>query len=252
MPVYATLQLACMLLVSDALERLAETTPAGGNDWGLGIEARSRALVTEGQSADGWLPRGDRPAGPYRISPGARPRLSALRRVAAPPGPPRAGPGAAAHRPRPVRQDRDGSIRRTGQTRAGGDRGNRPQAHHAGRRRGQREADPRRLRSRGWPETACPTRRLVPDCSSAPTPSSTTSPRSSRSSASAPGVSFTACCPAARTLSRPGVGQVRVSRGSGTSPVREIGPVTNPVRASRPSTRTTSRDIRRRKASDYH
>jgi DNA-binding CsgD family transcriptional regulator len=41
------------LMVGDALQRLAETTQAGGNDWGLGIEARSRALVTEGQAADG-------------------------------------------------------------------------------------------------------------------------------------------------------------------------------------------------------
>jgi len=43
-----------MLMAGDALQRLAETTQAGGNDWGLGIEARSRALVTEGQAADGW------------------------------------------------------------------------------------------------------------------------------------------------------------------------------------------------------
>jgi DNA-binding CsgD family transcriptional regulator len=41
------------LMAGDALQRLAETTQAGGNDWGLGIEARSRALVTEGQAADG-------------------------------------------------------------------------------------------------------------------------------------------------------------------------------------------------------
>jgi DNA-binding CsgD family transcriptional regulator len=42
-----------MPVAGDALQRLAETTQAGGNDWGLGIEARSRALVTEGQAADG-------------------------------------------------------------------------------------------------------------------------------------------------------------------------------------------------------
>jgi DNA-binding CsgD family transcriptional regulator len=41
------------LMVGDALQRLAETTQAGGNNWGLGIEARSRALATEGQAADG-------------------------------------------------------------------------------------------------------------------------------------------------------------------------------------------------------
>ena len=37
---------------SDALERLAETTQAGGTDFGLGIEARSRALLSGGEAAD--------------------------------------------------------------------------------------------------------------------------------------------------------------------------------------------------------
>jgi len=38
-------------MASDALARLAETTQAGGTDFGLGIEARSRALVSEGEAA---------------------------------------------------------------------------------------------------------------------------------------------------------------------------------------------------------
>ena len=37
----------------DALERLAETTQAGGTDYGLGLEARSRALLSDGEAADG-------------------------------------------------------------------------------------------------------------------------------------------------------------------------------------------------------
>jgi DNA-binding CsgD family transcriptional regulator len=37
---------------SDVLQRLSETTRAGGTDWALGIEARSRALVSEGQAAE--------------------------------------------------------------------------------------------------------------------------------------------------------------------------------------------------------
>jgi DNA-binding CsgD family transcriptional regulator len=41
-----------MYIAGDALERLADTTQAGGNDWGLGIEARSRALGIEDQAAD--------------------------------------------------------------------------------------------------------------------------------------------------------------------------------------------------------
>ena len=40
-------------LAADALERLAETTRPGGTDFGLGIEARSRALVSEGAAAEG-------------------------------------------------------------------------------------------------------------------------------------------------------------------------------------------------------
>jgi ATP/maltotriose-dependent transcriptional regulator MalT len=37
----------------DALERLAETTRPCGNDFALGIEARSRALLSDGAAADG-------------------------------------------------------------------------------------------------------------------------------------------------------------------------------------------------------
>jgi DNA-binding CsgD family transcriptional regulator len=36
----------------DALGRLAEWTRVGGTDWGLGIEARCRALVADGQAAE--------------------------------------------------------------------------------------------------------------------------------------------------------------------------------------------------------
>ena len=37
---------------SDAFQRLAETTRASGTDWALGTEARSRALLSEGQTAE--------------------------------------------------------------------------------------------------------------------------------------------------------------------------------------------------------
>ena len=37
----------------DAVERLTETTRPAGTDWGLGVEARSRALVSEGAVAEG-------------------------------------------------------------------------------------------------------------------------------------------------------------------------------------------------------
>ena len=39
-------------LARDALERLAATTQPAGTDWGLGIEARSRALLSEDAAAD--------------------------------------------------------------------------------------------------------------------------------------------------------------------------------------------------------
>ena len=37
---------------TDALQRLSETTRASGTDWALGTEARSRALLSEGQTAE--------------------------------------------------------------------------------------------------------------------------------------------------------------------------------------------------------
>ena len=39
-------------LAADALARLSEAAAASGTDWALGIEARSRALLTEGQAAE--------------------------------------------------------------------------------------------------------------------------------------------------------------------------------------------------------
>ena len=39
-------------LATDALERLSETTRASGTDWALGVEARSRALLSDGAAAD--------------------------------------------------------------------------------------------------------------------------------------------------------------------------------------------------------
>ena len=39
-------------LAAHAYERLSETTRAGGTDWALGLEARSRALLTDGTAAE--------------------------------------------------------------------------------------------------------------------------------------------------------------------------------------------------------
>lgn len=38
---------------ADALQRLSETTRASGTEWALGTEARSRALLTDGEAAEG-------------------------------------------------------------------------------------------------------------------------------------------------------------------------------------------------------
>ena len=40
-------------LALEALEQLAEATSAGATDWGLGVHARSRALLGEGKAAEG-------------------------------------------------------------------------------------------------------------------------------------------------------------------------------------------------------
>jgi DNA-binding CsgD family transcriptional regulator len=39
-------------IASDVLDRLAQTTAASGTDWALGVEARSRALLSEGDAAE--------------------------------------------------------------------------------------------------------------------------------------------------------------------------------------------------------
>jgi DNA-binding CsgD family transcriptional regulator len=41
-------------IADDAIDQLVGTTRAGGTDFGLGIEARSRALLSEGEAAEGY------------------------------------------------------------------------------------------------------------------------------------------------------------------------------------------------------
>ena len=75
------------------------------------------------------LPRGDRAARPHPRPRGARPRPSALRRMAAPRAPARRRARAAAHRPRDVHRDGRRGVRRARRARAAGHRRDRPQAH---------------------------------------------------------------------------------------------------------------------------
>ena len=86
-------------LARDALDRLIETTQPCGTDVALGIEARSRALLSDGVAADNLYRRSDRSSRPHPAASRARPGASALRGVAAPPGSSRRCARAAAHGP---------------------------------------------------------------------------------------------------------------------------------------------------------
>ena len=63
-----------------ALRHLSEATAAAGSDWALGIEARSRALLSDGELGRAPVPGGDRAARPHPRPGGAGPRASGLRR----------------------------------------------------------------------------------------------------------------------------------------------------------------------------
>ena len=95
-------------LARDALERVVAATAVAPTDWALGIQARSRALLSEGEACRVPVSRGDRAAGPYAAAAGARPRAPALRRMAAPREPARGCARAPPHGTRDVRGDRDG------------------------------------------------------------------------------------------------------------------------------------------------
>ena len=63
-------------IAGDALDRLAEPTLAGGTDTGLGIEARSRALLSKGTAAEGHYREAIERLGRTRLRPElARARL---------------------------------------------------------------------------------------------------------------------------------------------------------------------------------
>ena len=55
-------------VASEALDRLAATTQPSGTEWALGIEARSRALLSDGRTAERAVPRGDRAVEPHPAS----------------------------------------------------------------------------------------------------------------------------------------------------------------------------------------
>src|SRR5262249_31138182 len=55
-------------IIGDALDRLTETAGAGGTEDGLGIEARSRALLSEGDAAQEYYHEAIRSPGPAAVA----------------------------------------------------------------------------------------------------------------------------------------------------------------------------------------
>jgi len=121
-------------LASQALEQLAEWTQAGGTDWGLGVEARSRALLNDGEQADRLYREAITRLGHTRMRPDlARAHLlygEWLRRQQRP-----TDARTAAHRLPDARRHRHGRLRRAGPPRAARHRRDHPQApRHCQRR----------------------------------------------------------------------------------------------------------------------
>ena len=181
-------------LVRAALEWLSERTRVTASEWALGIEARVRAFLSEGEAAEGlyresieclgrtrarvhlarahllygeWLRRERRRVDAREQLRTAHDMLDAM--------------GVEGFAERARRE-----LLATGET---------------ARKRTSRRATSSRLRrrrSRGSPATGSRTRRSAPGCSSARAPSSTTCARSSPSSRSARATSSSASCPATR------------------------------------------------------
>ena len=175
-----------------ALDRLSGRTQASGTDWALGIEAGSRALLSDGRDAEPLyreaVERLARTRGVVHL---ARARLlygewlrRENRRVDA------REQLRAAHDT--LQPDRGRGVRRARPRRAPGHR--RDRAAGAPRRPAT-SSRPRRRRSPGWRATGRRTRRSEPSCSSARAPSSTTCARCSPSSTSAPARSCAAPLP---------------------------------------------------------
>ena len=95
-----------------ALERLALSTRPSGGDWALGVEARSRALLSDGDAADRLYREAIERLRRTRVRRAARPGPPALRRVAAARAAPLRRPRPAAHRARDVHDDGRRGVRR--------------------------------------------------------------------------------------------------------------------------------------------
>ena len=146
-------------VAAGALERLAETTQAGGTDFGLGLEARCRALLSGGAAADELHREAIDRLGRTRLRPELA-RAPAVRGMVAPQG---------------RRVNARGQLRTAhDMLDAIGMEAFAERARHElmatgekVRKRSTRRATSsrrRRSRSRGWPATAAPARRWAPGC----------------------------------------------------------------------------------------
>ena len=103
---------------SAPLRRLQEISRASGTDWALGVEARSRALVSEGEEAERLYREAIERLGRTRVRVALARGAALVRGVAAPGGPARRGARAAAQRARELRRHGYGGIRRARSARA--------------------------------------------------------------------------------------------------------------------------------------
>ena len=164
-----------------ALDRFSEMARATGTDWALGIEARSRALLSDGAEADDAYREAIERLGRTRIRVDARARASRVRRVAPARESPRRRARRAAAGARHVRGDGIRAVRRAGAPRAGRDGREGAQAQ----RRDARRADPPGGADRPARRDGLSNPEIGASSSSARAPSSGTCARCSRSSASA-------------------------------------------------------------------
>ena len=135
-----------------ALARLTERTSACGTDWALGVEARSRALLSDGAEAERLYREAIERLGRTCVRTQPCPCPPRLWGMAAPGAPPHRRTHPVAHRARHVRCDGNARVRRADPARACGHRRDRPQAHH---HRHRAAADtPGSTRSPGWPPKA--------------------------------------------------------------------------------------------------
>ena len=116
-------------LASEAMNRLAAKARASGTDWALGIEARSRALLSAGAVAEPLFREGIERLSRTRVRAGACPHPSAVRGVASTRQSPSGRARRAEHRVRDVRLDGHGGLRPAHAAGAPGHGGNGEQAN---------------------------------------------------------------------------------------------------------------------------